>query len=118
MAISPRNENPANSINVPAEPIASVKVKNVSLTSRFEVQLETAAIPPPMPLYLNGYISEFTIQGTVPMPGEYNMMYNPKRAIAKPPILLGQPLVYHTRCSAPQTPFVASFTSKQAPGRY
>lgn len=116
MAISPRNEIPANSKNVPPEPIASVKVKNVSLTIRLEHQLETAAIPPPTPLYLNGYISEFTIQGTVPIPGEYNMMYNPKRATAKPPILLGQPLVYHTRCSAPQAPFVASFAAKQAPG--
>lgn len=69
MAVSPMTENPAKRRNVPAEPRALVRVKKVSLTRRFAVQLETAAIPPPVPLYLSGYISEFTIQGTVPIPG-------------------------------------------------
>lgn len=66
---NPMEEIPANKRKVPEEPRASVSVKKDSLTMRLEIQLETAAIPPPNPLYFYGYISELTIHGTVPIPG-------------------------------------------------
>ncbi|KAJ0589466.1 hypothetical protein HanIR_Chr04g0186591 [Helianthus annuus] len=55
-------------------PMASVNDKNDCATIRFEIQFAVAAMPPHTPRNLNGYISEFTIHGTVPMPGEKNMM--------------------------------------------
>ena len=84
-------EKPAKSRNVPAAPKDSVMLKNDSLTVRLAHQLATAAIPPPRPLYLKGYISEFRTQGTVPIPGAYARIYNPSTATARIPILLGQP---------------------------
>lgn len=111
-------EIPANKRKVPEEPSASVNDRNVSLTIRFDIQLATAAIPPPKPLYLNGYISEFTIQGIVPIPGEYNMMYNPSRRTANIPNLLGQPSTYHVRSSPRHESLMTSVFARHAPGLY
>ncbi|KAI4296014.1 hypothetical protein L6164_036004 [Bauhinia variegata] len=58
MATRPTQENPAKRRNVPADPRLFLMLKNDSLTMRLEVQLDTAAKPPPIPLNLNGYISE------------------------------------------------------------
>lgn len=108
-------EKPANNRKVAAEPRCCVSVKNVSLTTKFELQLATAAIPPPTPLYWSGYISEFTIHGTVPMPGEYTMMYKPRSTTAKYPTLLGQPCAYHVLFAARHAPFAASLVARHAP---
>ena len=63
-----------NIMNVDEVPMACVKDRKDWATIRFETQLEVDAIPPQIPLYLKGYISEFTTHGTVPIPGEKNMM--------------------------------------------
>ncbi|GER31459.1 gamma-aminobutyraldehyde dehydrogenase [Striga asiatica] len=118
MATSPTNEKPANKRNVPEEPRCSVSVKNVSLTIRFELQLDTAAIPPPSPLYFSGYISELTIHGAVPMPGAYIMIYKPRKTTARNPILLGQPSVYHVLFSARHVPLTTLSSARHAPGNY
>nr|GMD04279.1 Os07g0151250 [Ipomoea batatas] len=41
---------------------------------RLDIQFAVAAIPPHIPRNLRGYISELTIQGTVPIPGEKKMI--------------------------------------------
>ena len=63
-----------NIMNVHAVPIASVTDKKDCETLRFETQTAADAIPPQIPLYLKGYISELITHGTVPIPGEKNMM--------------------------------------------
>lgn len=63
-----------NIMNVDEIPIASVKDRKDCATMRFETQFEVDAIPPQIPLYLKGYISEFITHGTVPIPGEKNKM--------------------------------------------
>lgn len=63
-----------NPRKVHAVPMASVNDKKDCATMRFDIQFAVAAIPPHTPRYLNGYISEFTIHGTEPMPGEKHMM--------------------------------------------
>lgn len=63
---------------------------------RFEIQFAVAAIPPQTPLNLKGQISELTIHGTVPIPGEKNMMQSVRPISATHPYLLGHPLVYHS----------------------
>lgn len=83
---------------------------------RFDTQLAVAAIPPQSPRYLSGYISELTIHGTVPIPGEKNMMYRARPIRASQPYLLGQPLVYHNLLSPWHASFTVSFDIKQAPG--
>ncbi|OAP10274.1 hypothetical protein AXX17_AT2G32380 [Arabidopsis thaliana] len=50
MKNSPTADDPANRRNVPDDPTAFVNVRNVSLTTRFDIQFETAAIPPASPL--------------------------------------------------------------------
>nr|GMD43992.1 U-box domain-containing protein 4-like [Ipomoea batatas] len=90
MATSPMSEQPANKRNVPEVPIASMRVKKVSETTRFETQLATAAIPPP----------------------------TPRSKTAKIPYLLGQPSMYHERPSDWHECFTSSVTDKQAPGLY
>lgn len=106
-----------NNRNVAAEPRASVKLRNVCATIRLETQFATAAIPPQMPLNLRGYISELIIQGTVPMPGEYEIMYAARAIRASHPKLLGHPRVYHSRWFALHVSFTMSFTNKHEPGR-
>lgn len=63
-----------NMRNVQGVPIAFVKLRKDCATIRFEIQFAVAAIPPQTPRYLKGYISELTIHGTVPIPGEKDMM--------------------------------------------
>lgn len=60
--------------NVQEVPIAVVKDRKDCATMRLEIQFAVAAIPPQMPRYLKGYISELTIHGTVPIPGEKDRM--------------------------------------------
>lgn len=98
-------------------PIDSVRDRKDCATTRFETQFAVAAIPPQTPLYLRRYISEFTIQGTVPIPGEKKMMYNAKPANASQPNLLGHPLVYHSLPSPWQVFFTVKFDIQQAPGK-
>lgn len=88
-----------NIMNVYEVPIASVNDRKDCATMRFEIQFDVDAIPPHIPLYLNGYISEFTTHGTVPIPGEKNRMYSERPISASQPFLLGHPLVYHCLCS-------------------
>nr|GMD48463.1 U-box domain-containing protein 4-like [Ipomoea batatas] len=90
IATSPMSEQPANKRNVPEVPIASMRVKKVSETTRFETQLATAAIPPP----------------------------TPRSKTAKIPYLLGQPSMYHERPSDWHECFTSFVTDKQAPGLY
>lgn len=98
-------------------PIASVNDRNDCDTIRFEIQFAVAAIPPHIPLNLKGYISELTIQGIEPMPGEKNIMYRARPMRANHPNLLGHPLVYHKLFSSPwQTCSTLLFAIKQAPG--
>ncbi|GER56325.1 bifunctionaluridylyltransferase/uridylyl-removing enzyme [Striga asiatica] len=44
-------------------------------------------------------------------------MYIPRSKTAKIPKRVGQPFVYHVRCSALHRPFVWSVAAKHAPGR-
>ncbi|CAA2958641.1 Hypothetical predicted protein [Olea europaea subsp. europaea] len=60
--------------NVHDVPIACVKDRKDCATIRFDIQLAVAAMPPQMPQYLREYISELTNHGTVPVPGEKNMI--------------------------------------------
>ncbi|RYR76397.1 hypothetical protein Ahy_A01g000985 isoform J [Arachis hypogaea] len=64
MATSPIVENPAKRRNVPAAPSAWMSDKNVKLTMRLAHQFETAAMPPPIPLNLNGDIRGIKISLT------------------------------------------------------
>ena len=106
-----------NSMNVHAVPIASVRDKKDSATMRLEIQTVVDAIPPHTPLYLKGQISEFTTHGTVPMPGEKNMMYRARPIRAAQPYLLGHPVVYHALWSLPHIFFVSTLAIKHAPGK-
>ena len=98
-------------------PIASVRDRKDCATIRLETQFAVAAIPPQTPLYLRGYISEFTIQGTVPIPGEKNMMYRARPINASQPNRLGHPLVYHSLPSPWQTSLTVEFDTQHAPGK-
>lgn len=51
-------------------PMDSVNERNDCDTIRFETQFAVAAIPPHIPRNRKGYISEFTVHGTDPIPGE------------------------------------------------
>ena len=110
-------EKPTTRRNMLAMPKDSVMLKKDSLIMRLAHQLETATIPPPRPLYLNRYISEFRTQGTVPIPGAYAMIYNPNNTITRIPILLGQPWESHTHLPALHTPLTLFSIAKHALGR-
>ena len=98
-------------------PIDSVRDRKDCATMRLETQFAVAAIPPQTPLNLRGYISEFTIHGTVPIPGEKNMMYSAKPINASQPNRLGHPLVYHSLPSPWQTSLTVEFDTQHAPGK-
>ncbi|RYR76398.1 hypothetical protein Ahy_A01g000985 isoform G [Arachis hypogaea] len=95
MATSPIVENPAKRRNVPAAPSAWMSDKNVKLTMRLAHQFETAAMPPPIPLNLNG----------------------PNTITASTPILLGHPSENHTRFCSPHTALTSFVSARHAPGR-
>lgn len=83
---------PARIRKVAPVPTASAMERNVCATIRFEIQFTVADMPPHIPRYASGYISEFTVQGTGPIPGEKKAMYNanpktatqPYRPLAEP----------------------------------
>ena len=64
----------AKSKNVREVPKAVVSERNVRETIKFDIQFAVAAIPPHIPRYFNGYISELTAHGTGPMPGEKHII--------------------------------------------
>lgn len=97
-------------------PIASVSDRNDCATIRLDIQFAVAAIPPQTPLNLRGYISEFTIHGTVPIPGEKKMIYSAKPIRASHPNRLGHPLVYHSLFSPWHRSFTVELEIKHAPG--
>lgn len=102
--------------NVQEVPMDCVSDRKDCATIRFEIQLAVAAIPPQTPLNLKGYISEYTIQGAVPIPGEKKIMYKAKPIKASHPYLLGHPLVYHSLPSLWHKSFTVLFDIKHAPG--
>ncbi|GKV53215.1 hypothetical protein SLEP1_g59751, partial [Rubroshorea leprosula] len=63
---------PAKIKKVAPVPIASATDRKLSDTIKFETQQTVAAMPPHIPRYCSGYISEFTVHGTGPIPGEKN----------------------------------------------
>lgn len=84
------------SMKVHAVPIACVSDKKEYATIKLEIQFAVAAIPPQTPRDLNGYISELTIHGIVPIPGEKKKIYIANPTSASHPYRLGHPLVYHS----------------------
>ncbi|KAJ6866160.1 hypothetical protein NC652_037650 [Populus alba x Populus x berolinensis] len=74
---------PARIRKVEPVPTASAIERKVWATIRLEIQLTVADMPPHIPRYCSGYISEFTVHGTGPIPGEKQAIYraNPKTAI-------------------------------------
>ncbi|RHN82796.1 hypothetical protein MtrunA17_Chr1g0213621 [Medicago truncatula] len=53
---------------------------------RLETQHTVADIPPQIPLYSLGYISEFIAHGTGPIPGEKKAIYSIKPKTASHPV--------------------------------
>nr|GMD68098.1 UDP-glycosyltransferase 92A1-like [Ipomoea batatas] len=73
------NPNAATAItasikNVAPVPTASANERKLCATMRLDIQLTVADIPPHIPRYASGYISEFTVHGTGPIPGAKKAM--------------------------------------------
>ncbi|WVZ07272.1 hypothetical protein V8G54_020618 [Vigna mungo] len=66
-------------------PIPSAIERNVSETIKFETQHTVADMPPQMPRYSSGYISELRVHGTGPIPGEKKPIYKAKPTTASHP---------------------------------
>lgn len=105
-----------NMRNVQEDSKACVKVRTDCGTMRFEIQFAVAAIPPQMPRYIRD-ISGLKIPGTIPIPGEKNMMQNViNPTSASHPMFLGHPLVNHFLSSPWHKPWTAPFGTKHTPG--